>query len=73
MDYAEYGLAIDDCCDVYHVSVDLEDRRHESRGIQRLWNIFEDLGPLRNSIRDVIVPNDVCMIVRLTKSSKIKN
>ena len=34
-------------------------------------NIFEDLGPLRDSIRDVIVSDDVdigCMIVRLTAS-----
>ena len=34
-------------------------------------NIFEDLGPLRDSIRDVIVSDDVdtgCMIIRLTVS-----
>ena len=33
------------------------------------WNIFEDLGPLRDSIHDVIVSDDVdigCMIIRLT-------
>ena len=35
-------------------------------------NIFEDPGPLRDSIRDVIVSDDVdigCMIIRLTRNA----
>ena len=39
-------------------------------------NIFEDLGPLRDSIHDVIISDDVdigCMIIRLTMIDSVSD